>query len=222
MENFKEKIVEVCKRLHARNLLAAADGNVSYREDNQSIWITPSGQTKAFMSDSELACICIDNRIVSGAPSSERKLHLAIYKNCPSAKAVVHAHPPHAIAWSLAFGDLKELPYKSLPEVILATGKIPIVPYARPGSDFMGESLLPFIPEHKVMIMQKHGAVAWGETLEEAYRGIERIEHIAYILKLAMELKSLKHRQKINLEELPSDEIQELFDMRTQMGNFNL
>lgn len=218
MENIKNKIIEVCQRLHDRNLLAAADGNVSVKENDQTIWITPTGQTKAFMDNQELAHITQDNKIVSGKPSSERKLHLAIYKNCPTAKAVVHAHPPHAIAWSLAFGDMKELPYKSLPEVILATGKIPIVPYARPGSDEMGESLLPFLPEHKVLIMQKHGAVAWGETLDEAYRGIERVEHISYILKLAMELKNLK----MNLEELPADEIKELFELRAQIGNYNL
>jgi len=218
MENIKNKIIEVCQRLHDRNLLAAADGNVSVKENDQTIWITPTGQTKAFMDNQELAQITQDNKIVSGKPSSERKLHLAIYRNCPTAKAVVHAHPPHAIAWSLAFGDMKELPYKSLPEVILATGKIPIVPYARPGSDEMGNSLLPFLPDHKVSIMQKHGAVAWGETLDEAYRGIERVEHISYILKLAIELKNLK----MNLEELPADEIKELFELRTQIGNYNL
>jgi L-fuculose-phosphate aldolase len=218
MENIKNKIIEVCQRLHDRNLLAAADGNVSVKENDQTIWITPTGQTKAFMDNQELAQITQDNKIVSGKPSSERKLHLAIYRNCPTAKAVVHAHPPHAIAWSLAFGDMKELPYKSLPEVILATGKIPIVPYARPGSDEMGNSLLPFLPDHKVLIMQKHGAVAWGETLDEAYRGIERVEHISYILKLAIELKNLK----MNLEELPADEIKELFELRTQIGNYNL
>jgi L-fuculose-phosphate aldolase len=218
METTKLKIIEVCQRLHARNLLAAADGNVSVKENDDKIWITPSGQTKAFMANQDLACINLKNEILVGNPSSERKLHLAIYRNCPTAKAVVHAHPPHAIAWSLAFGDMKELPYKSLPEVILATGKIPIVPYARPGSDEMGDSLIPFLPNHKVLIMQKHGAVSWGETLEEAYRGIERVEHISYILKLAIELKNLK----INLEELPGDEISELFEMRTKMGNFNL
>ncbi|OYZ20091.1 MAG: aldolase [Bdellovibrio sp. 28-41-41] len=218
MENIKNKIIEVCQRLHDRNLLAAADGNVSVKENDQTIWITPTGQTKAFMNNQELAQITQDNKIISGTPSSERKLHLAIYRNCPTAKAVVHAHPPHAIAWSLAFGDLKELPYKSLPEVILATGKIPIVPYARPGSDEMGDNLSPFLPDHKVLIMQKHGAVAWGETLDEAYRGIERVEHISYILKLAIELKN----SKMNLEELPADEIKELFELRTQIGNYNL
>jgi L-fuculose-phosphate aldolase len=218
MDNIKNKIIKVCQRLHDRNLLAAADGNVSAKENDQTIWITPTGQTKAFMDNQELAQITQENKIVAGKPSSERKMHLAIYKNCPTAKAVVHAHPPHAIAWSLAFGEMKELPYKSLPEVILATGKIPIVPYARPGSEEMGDSLLPFLPDHKVLIMQKHGAVAWGETLDEAYRGVERVEHICYILKLAIELKNLK----MNLEELPADEIKELFELRTQIGNSTL
>ncbi len=218
MENYKQKIIEVCMRLHQRNLLAAADGNVSVKAADGTIWITPTGQTKAFMDNNELAHITTQNTILSGQPSSERKLHLAIYNRCPTAMAVVHAHPPHAIAWSLAFGEMTELPYKSLPEVILATGKIPIVPYARPGSDFMGESLFPFLPDHKVLIMQKHGAVSWGETLDEAYRGIERVEHIAYILKLAVELKNLK----LNLDEIPEDELKSLFEMRTKMGNINL
>lgn len=217
IENINKKILEVCKRLHDRNLLAAADGNVSVR-DEQTIWITPTGQTKAFLSNQDLASISLDNIILTGKPSSERKLHLSIYKSCPTAKAVVHAHPPHAIAWSLAFSNLKELPYKCLPEVILATGKIPIAPYARPGTNEMGECLLPFLPDHKVIIMQKHGAVSWGEDLDEAYRGIERVEHICLILKLAMELKNLQ----VNLDELPADEIQELFEMRNKMGNFNL
>lgn len=218
MKNFKDKIIEVCIRLHARNLLAGADGNVSVKADDQKIWITPSGQTKAFMVTNELASITLDNAILSGNPSSERKLHLAIYRSCATAKAVVHAHPPHTIAWSLAFSDMRELPYKNLPEVILAMGKIPIVAYARPGSDAMADSLLPFLPQHKVLIMQKHGAVSWGDSLEEAYRGIERVEHIAYILKLAMELKNMK----ISLEELPAVEIEELFEMRNKIGNFNL
>lgn len=218
MENQLELVLKIAQRLHQRNLLAAADGNISFRAENKTIWITPTAQTKAFMDATDLAQITIDNEILSGNPSSERLLHLSIYKKCPEAKAVVHAHPPNAIAWSLAFPKLAELPFDVLPEVVLATGKIPIVPYVRPGTREMGESLAPYLPDSKVLILQKHGAVSWGRDLEEAYRGIERLEHICLILKLALELKNLNS----SLEKIPEDELEALLEMRKKIGNHNL
>lgn len=212
-----KEILNVCINLHKRNLLAAADGNVSVRLSDHEILITPSGVTKAFMSSADLATISIDNEVLQGNPSSERLMHLAIYKKCPQAKAIVHAHPPTAISWSLAFPNLEFLPYKSLPEVILATGKIPFVPYARPGTEAMGENLKVFLPEYRALILSRHGAVCWGETLEEAYRGIERIEHAALILKQAIDLcGSIANLEKSNL---PDDEIAELFKLRIQLGS---
>lgn len=217
--DIEKKILEVCKSLHSRNLLAAADGNISYRVSDNEILITPTGQTKAFMDQKELAIVTLDNKVLRGQPSSERLMHLEIYKKCPMAKAVVHAHPPTAIAWSLAFSNLNEIPYQELPEAILAAGKIPIVPYARPGTEAMGTNLLPFLPEFRLMILARHGAVCWGEDLDEAYRGLERVEHICQILKSAWELKKSapvewnKHQQN-----LPDSEIEALFELRKKIG----
>lgn len=222
MESIKNKILNISKALHSRNLLAAADGNISYRISDQEILITPSGQTKAFISESELAQITIDNKIISGQPSSERMMHLEIYKKCPQAKAVVHAHPPTAIAWTLAFPFLKELPYKALPEVILAAGKIPIVDYARPGTEEMGKNLLSYLPAHRLLVLARHGAVCWGEDLDEAYRGLERVEHVCQILKSALELSVCavnKNNGEVQLNsDLPEEEISSLFRLKSQMG----
>lgn len=217
--NLEGKILDVCKALHARNLLAAADGNISYRINDNEILITPTGQTKAFMDQKELAVITLDNKILRGNPSSERLMHLEIYKKCPQAKAVVHAHPPTAIAWSIAFANLKEIPFTELPEAILAAGKIPIVPYARPGTEDMGKNLLPFLPEFRLMILARHGAVCWGEDLDEAYRGLERVEHICQILKSAWELrKSLSNEESKDHQKLPDSEIAALFELRKKVG----
>lgn len=219
MSSIETKILEICKALHQRNLLAAADGNISYRLSDQEILITPTGQTKAFMDQKEVAVITLDNKIIRGNPSSERLMHLEIYKKCPEAKAVVHAHPPTAIAWSIAFSGLQEIPYSELPEAILAAGKIPIVPYARPGTEDMGKNLLPFLPESRLMILARHGAVCWGQDLDEAYRGLERVEHICQILKSAMELKKSASPELGNLNQiLPDSEIQALFELRKKIG----
>jgi L-fuculose-phosphate aldolase len=207
-------IVEICQRLHTKNMLAAADGNVSFRVSDDYILITPTMLNKAFMKPSDISVITLDNRIVSGKPSSERQMHLEVYKKCPKAKAVVHAHPPFAIAWSVAFPDLKELPSECLSEVILAVGKIPIIPYARPGTGQMGQNLTPFLPSSRVMILARHGALSWGEDLNEAYNGMERLEHSATILHFAQTLGGLS--------KLPTEEIAVLRNMRNALGEKSL
>jgi L-fuculose-phosphate aldolase len=203
-------LCDVCRRLHARNLLAAADGNVSIRLDDGRIAITPSGIAKARMEAGDLAVLDLDGTVVSGRPSTERLMHLAVYRACPEARAVVHAHPPTAVAWSLARPDWAWLPTDALPEVILGAGAIPFVPYARPGTAAMGEVLAPFLPEHRLLVLSRHGALAWGETLEEAYNGMERLEHACQILKTAQDLGGA--------HPLPEAEVAALRQARLQNG----
>ena len=213
-QRMKKQIVEICQRLHARNMLAGADGNISYRMTDQEILITPSGISKAFMDAEQMAVININGDTLEGKPSSEKLMHLEIFRRCPQAKAVVHAHPPTAIAWTVARPDLEKLPSNCLSEVILATGDIPFVPYARPGTSSMGEVLVPYLPQHQALILRNHGAVCWGADLEEAYRGMERIEHSAQILATAEKLGGLKP--------LPQEEIDYLYELRKKIGNILL
>ena len=100
-------LIEACRRLHAGGLLAASDGNVSIRLPDGRIVMTPSGVPKAKVRAGELAYLTTSGSILSGRPSSERAMHLAIYRAVPAAKAIVHAHPPTAIAWSLARPELR-------------------------------------------------------------------------------------------------------------------
>jgi L-fuculose-phosphate aldolase len=181
-------LCDIGARLHARNLLAAGDGNISARLGDGRIAITPSGVSKARLTPSDMAFLALDGGVISGRPSTERLMHLAIYRVCPEARCIVHAHPPTAIAWTVARPELHELPSEGLPELILAAGRIPVVPYAMPGTEQMGQALIPFLPQHRLLLLARHGAVCWGEDLEEAYLGIERLEHVAQILKSAVEL----------------------------------
>ena len=209
-----EKIITTCQRLHARNMLSAADGNISYRVNNNFILITPSGIAKAFMTAKDIAIINIEGEILHGKPSTERWMHLEIFKTCEKAKTVIHAHPTTAIAWSIARPDISKLPSDCLSEVILATGDIPFADYARPGTSAMGEVLKPFLPKHRALILRRHGAVTWGEDLDEAYRGMERIENSAQILAEAVKLGGL--------HPLPPDEVQYLYELRKKIGDILL
>lgn len=210
IELVKQAIVRYCGFLHKKNMLAAADGNVSYRISDGEILITPSGVPKAFIEPDDIAVIDLANNVIKGRPSGERMMHLEVYRKCPQARAVVHAHPPSAIAWSIAFPEFIELPAECLSEVILAAGRIPIVPYARPGGIEMGTNLHEFLPECRAMILSRHGAICWGESLREAYCGMERIEHSADILWRAKTLGKLTS--------LPVEEVEALQEMRKKMG----
>ena len=201
-ERHFEEIRDACAHLHGRGLLAAADGNVSVRLPDDSLLITPAGLNKARLPPGSLARVALDGRVLEGHPSTERAMHLAVYRACADARVVVHAHPPTAIAWTLARPELTELPTDGLPELILAAGRVPIVPYARPGTEEMGTALGPFLPEHRLLLLSRHGALAWGESMEEAVNGIERVEHSALILKAAEELGGLTTLPPLELEAL--------------------
>lgn len=210
-QSIATEIVEICRRLHQRNMLAAADGNISYRLNDDEILITPSGIAKGFMQPDQMSVINLAGEVLKGKPSSERLMHLEIYRATPQAKAIIHAHPPTAIAWSIARPDLTKLPSECLSEVILATGDIPFAPYARPGTDQMGAVLKPYLPQHRALILRNHGAVAWGGDLDEAYRGMERIEHSAQILATAHKLGGL--------HPLPAEEVTYLYELRKKIGD---
>src|SRR5512145_3158777 len=105
-----QSLCEACRRLHDRNLLAAGDGNLSARLPDGRIAMTPTGVAKAWITPKDFTFLRLDGTILRGEPSSERLMHLAIYAACPEAKVVVHAHPPIAIAWTLARPELEALP----------------------------------------------------------------------------------------------------------------
>lgn len=206
----KKRIIELCKIMNARGWLAAADGNVSFRISDRRILITPTGKNKAFITPKDFAVITIDNEIISGTPSGERLMHLEVYKHSPLARAVVHAHPPSPVAWSIARPELAELPADGMSEAILSVGSVPIVPYSRPGTLEMGTKLHPYLPRSRALILARHGVICWGESLEEAYNGVERLEAIAGILAKASALGGISP--------LPEAEVDYLRALRAKLG----
>lgn len=209
-----KEIVRICKILHEKNFIAAADGNVSYKIADDRYLITPSGKHKGFMEPSDIVEIDGSGKVLSGGtPSSEYKLHLAVYQNSKDAKCVVHAHPSCAVAWSIAMPKMEYLPAKALPEVTLGVGNIPIIPFHLPGSVELGESIKSFVGEYRCMVLARHGALSFGETIMEAYNGIERLEHAALTLKYAKEIEGITY--------LSDEEFSKVKELRKGRGNKN-
>lgn len=181
-----------------------------FLEPSDFVLINAEGQKLDRPDLLKVAASASDPSNTPAQPSSETIMHIMIYKNQPLAKAVFHAHPPTAVAYSVAHPKDQFFPLNFTSELILALGQVPIVTYRRPGTSQMGEALVPFLANSKVLILQFHGAVSWGESIDEAYMGIERLEHAAEIY--------LKAKMMGGVGELPKSEIQALVELRQKIG----
>jgi L-fuculose-phosphate aldolase len=172
---------EIGSRLDRRGLIASNDGNLSVREADDSILVTAAGSRKGYLRADEVIRVGLDGRLKYGThqPSSEVAMHLGIYRQRWDVCAVVHAHPPAATAFAVARFPLEHL---ALPELVLSLGKIPLAPFARPGTERMGEQVAALIGTHDAVLLANHGAVTVGPDLEEAYFRMERLDHAARIL----------------------------------------
>jgi L-fuculose-phosphate aldolase len=131
----RRSIVEAGKRLRDRFFVAANDGNISARLDEGSFLVTPSGVNKGDMSPEQIIKVDADGKILAGTmkPSSELKMHLAVYRARADVKAIVHAHPPAATGFAACRLRLdKDV---ILPEVVFGLGTIGFAEYGTPSTE---------------------------------------------------------------------------------------
>lgn len=181
----RTEIVAVCKLMHQRGYIAARDGNVSVRIGEKRLLVTPSGARKGFMEPSDLVICDLSGRPVPGEknkPSSELLMHVAIYQERPDVTAVVHAHPPAAIAHTVAGVSLAA---PLMPEVYCELGEILTLPYTTPTTAEVPDALRGPIKTHQALIMERHGSITVGATLGQAYDRLEILEHTARISLMA-------------------------------------
>lgn len=195
-EQIREAIVDICQRLYQRGFIAGTEGNVSVRVDADRIWITPSGAHKGMIHADDLLLIDLEGRVRAGKgrPSSETPMHLVLYQNRDDIQSVVHAHPPISTAMTITGSPLAT---NLLPEAVLVLGDVPTVPYHLPSTwDFanmVGEAM-----QHThAALLENHGAVAIGPSLQAAFNVMETIERAAQIFSIA---KTLGHVRPLSSE----------------------
>lgn len=192
----RREIVEVCRRLYDRGLIAGQDGNVSVRIKEDRILVTPAGLSKVDVRASDLVELQLEHEHEKsskgrGQESSEVEVHFAAYAIRPDIRAVVHAHPPVATGFSVA-GETVEHPM--LAELKYGVGTVPLVPYAQPGSRALAELAAESLRSYDVVLLQYHGAVTVGPSLMVAHQRMESLEHAACILLAARQVKGRANR----------------------------
>jgi L-fuculose-phosphate aldolase len=180
----RKDLVEVCRRLHARDLIGAGEGNVSCRLPGRNLLVTPSGASKGYLRPADLVVVDASGAKVRGRgrASTELRMHLAAYAGRPDAQAVVHAHPIAAVALTVA--GLPP-PNDVMPEASVVLGEVAVAPFATPGTDEVPRAIAPLLARHDVVLLERHGALALGRTLFEALDRIETLERVARVALLA-------------------------------------
>lgn len=185
----RRQIVAVARTLAEQGLARSSDGNISVRLDDQRLLITPSGAHKGSLRPKDILVIDLQgnplSRTAKARPSSETWMHVEVYRQRPQVRAVLHAHPPYATALTLAG---LSFPHELVPEALVALGVVPTVPYATPGTPQMAEHLQPFLKDYDVLMLDHHGSLTLGQTLEEALIKLERLETVAQLYFLARQL----------------------------------
>lgn len=182
--------IEICtvgRRMYERVLIVATEGNLSVRLHDDSILTTPAGLCKGTLVPSDLVVTDLESRQLSGSRrfSSELGMHLLIYRVRPDVKAICHAHPPIATGFAAAGRSLDR---GRLTEQIDGIQRVPLVPYATPGTPELSSAIEPFALHDDVLLLANHGAVSYGPDLATAYMRMEIIENLAKII-LAAETK---------------------------------
>ena len=170
---------------------------------------SPTMYSKGFMKPADICKVDYEGKQLAGTRkrSSEILLHLAVYKNRPDVKAVVHCHPPHATAFAVA---RQTIPQCVLPEVEVFLGEVPTAIYETPGTQKFAETVVPHLKSSNTIILANHGTLTFGPDLEKAYWHSEIIDAYCKILILAKQLGNVNYFTK--------QQTSELLDLKKRLG----
>jgi L-fuculose-phosphate aldolase len=176
----RDQVVECCRRMHERGYISGWEGNVSARVGPGRILVTPSRTNKGYLKPGDLLLVDDDGKPLRSKvrPTSELKVHLAVYRARPDCGGVVHAHPPTAIAFTIAGISVAQC---LVPEAVMTLGEVPTAEYATPTTQDVARGVERLALEHDVIMMDRHGSVTLGRDVLEAYDRLESLEHTAQV-----------------------------------------
>jgi L-fuculose-phosphate aldolase len=204
-----DSIVAAGRRLAARGLISAGEGNLSIRLDAGRLLVTPSGRRKDELTGDDLVIVELDRQDLvasssSGSPpTSDLAIHLAVHLARPDLGAVAHAHLPAAMGLTLA-GEVPDP--GALPETALLLPRLPFVSADNPGSQRLAERIAralsePPEPFPEAVLLERHGAYAVGASVSQAVDRLELVEVLCRAWGEALLIRAA--RQTVGIVDAP-------------------
>lgn len=180
-----EALVAAGRRLGARGLISAGEGNLSMRLDADRLLVTPTGLRKDELTTDDLIVVRLGEsgpfRSATGqGPTSDLAIHLAVHAARPELGAVAHAHLPASMALTLA-GEVPDP--AALPETAYHLPRLPFLPFGEMGSQELADRIASALSETdaaglraSAVLLERHGAVAVGRDPIQAVDRLELVE----------------------------------------------
>src|SRR5690554_733637 len=170
-----DQIILIMERIYAYGMTTTSGGNLSILDDNGDIWITPSGIDKGSLTSQDIIRVKTDGTIEGiHKPSVELPFHSKLYQRRPDIKAIIHAHPPALVAFSI----VREIPdTRIIPEAYIISGSVGMAEYAVPGSAELGNNIAAeFDKGYSAVMLENHGVVVGGSDLFKTFMTFETLD----------------------------------------------
>jgi L-fuculose-phosphate aldolase len=197
----RDQIVSIMERIYDHEMTTTSGGNISIRDENGDVWITPARVDKGGLRRQDIVRIR-PNGEQEGAhpPSSESPFHLSVYEARPDLHAVIHAHPGALVSFSIC-GQVPDT--RLFPEAWHVCGLVAFAPYALPGSRKLGARIAEQCgskAQPNCVVLENHGVVVGGQTLAQAFERFETLEFTAQIILNARLLGPVNYLSEAQIE----------------------
>ena len=202
-QELKTQLVQLSRSLFERGFSVGGAGNISVKLDDNRFLVTPTGSSLGRLKEEELSVIDAEGNVLSGKkPSKEYVFHLALYREKPECNAIVHLHSTYLTALSCkADLDYDNAIKAFTPYYVMRVGRLPVIPYYRPGAAEIGRDLAAKAQEGKAFLLANHGVVVCGCDLRDAEDNSEELEDTEKLMFIL---------QGQNIRYLSDDEVNDL------------
>ncbi len=186
-----DQLVLIMERIYSYGMTTTSGGNLSILDENGDIWITPAGIDKGSLTRDDMVRVTPEGEVIGRhKPSSEFPFHSIVYKMRPDIKAVLHAHPPALLGFSIA----RKIPNTNIiPNIDSICGKVAYAPYELPGSRELSENIAGvFEKGFDSVMLENHGIVVGKEDLFKAFEAFETLDFCARIELQALKIGKVK------------------------------
>ncbi len=193
----RDEIMRTMERIYRYRMTTTSGGNLSIRDDDGDIWITPARVDKGSLRREDIIRVRSDGTAEGPhPPSSEFPFHRAIYEARPELKGIVHAHPVALVAFSIS----RRVPdTRLLPQARQVCGEVGFAPYALPGSEALGQSIArTFAVGFGCVVLENHGVVTGGASLQNAFERFETLEFTAKTILKGTQLGNVRYLSDVD------------------------
>ncbi len=195
----RDEIMQTMERIYRYRMTTTSGGNLSIRDEDGDIWISPAAVDKGSLTRDDIVCLKQGGAIEGRhRPSSELPFHQAIYEARPDVRGIVHAHPVALVAFSI----VRKTPNTRLfHQARHVCGEVGFAPYALPGSRLLGERIAEtFRQGYSCVVLENHGVVVGGDSLQDAFQRFETLEFTAKTIIKARALGEVRYLDDQQIE----------------------